>query len=251
MKNFEEAIIIVKAAPVIGEKHGETVCCAGLTRHGQWLRLYPVSFRVLEETKKFSRWDIVRFESRSPTSDIRQESRHVNHQTLEIVSKLKSSERSRFLAQKVVTSLNKEHEEGRTLALLEPKNVDFLVERKSDSEVREEQSRVDAFHAQTDMFLPRPAVPKKACPYRFKYRYKTDDGPRLGTCQDWETEWTFFKWRKIYGELGALERMKAKFGHEMPKTGLYFAMGTHSMHPGTWLINGLIQVKMDDQRSLL
>jgi hypothetical protein len=71
-----EAIILVKAAPQIGEKHGQTVCCAGLDLYGNWLRLYPVSFRYLENSKKFSRWDRVRFNWRLPTDDPRLESRN-------------------------------------------------------------------------------------------------------------------------------------------------------------------------------
>ena len=36
-----EVIVIIKAAPQVGEKHGETVCCAGIDLEGKWLRLYP------------------------------------------------------------------------------------------------------------------------------------------------------------------------------------------------------------------
>ena len=65
-----EAIILIKASPVIGQKHGETVCCAGLDLtvccagldlYGNWLRMYPVSFRILEDGRKFRRWDRVQF----------------------------------------------------------------------------------------------------------------------------------------------------------------------------------------------
>ena len=35
-------------------------------------------------------------------------------------------------------------------------------------------------------------MPYAPCPYRFKYDYETKDGKRTGTCQDWETEATFF-----------------------------------------------------------
>jgi hypothetical protein len=41
-----EAVVIVKAAPQVGRRHGETVCCAGIDVYGNWLRLYPVSFRT-------------------------------------------------------------------------------------------------------------------------------------------------------------------------------------------------------------
>jgi hypothetical protein len=53
-------------------------------------------------------------------------------------------------------------------------------------------------------------------PYKFKYGYRTEDGSRQGTCQDWEIEATFFKWSKDYGESKALEFMQTRFGEEYP-----------------------------------
>lgn len=58
-----EAIVIVKAAPQIGQQYGETVCCAAIDLNGNWLRLYPISFRTLADGQKFQRWDRIRFKS--------------------------------------------------------------------------------------------------------------------------------------------------------------------------------------------
>ena len=245
-----EAFVLIKAAPVIGDKHGETVCSAGVDIYGNWLRLYPVSFRVLDDSKRFKRWDKVKFSWRKPTNDLRVESRHVNNQTLEICGSLKRGERRSFLNKHSVTSLIKERQEGRSLALLYPEILEFRVLRKSADKLMEQQRKIDLFHSQEDMFIPRPAIPVKACPFDFKYRYRTDDGEREGTCQDWETEATFFKWRNEYGEEKALVEMQRQFGEILPKRGLYFAMGTHSLYPETWLINGLIQLSHTDQATL-
>ncbi|MCE8506886.1 hypothetical protein KBY28_00340 [Ruegeria pomeroyi] len=245
-----EAIILIKAAPVIGSKHGETVCCAGIDLYGNWLRMYPVSFRVLDDGKKFKRWDRVKFKWRRPSEDQRIESRHVNGQSLEIVGRMPDREKSRFLDRQIVTSLNAQREKGLSLALLKPTIRSFHIERRPQAEIEEEQARIDEFHNQEDMFIPRPAVPQRACPFAFKYRYSTDDGDRDGTCQDWETEATFFKWCNLYGEADALRRMQEQFGETLPKRGLYFAMGTHSRWPETWLINGLIQLRPEQQATL-
>jgi hypothetical protein len=48
-------VIIIKAMPNPSRKHGETVCCAGVTADGEWKRLYPIRFHQLRD--KFSRWD--------------------------------------------------------------------------------------------------------------------------------------------------------------------------------------------------
>lgn len=246
-----EAIILIKASPVIGQKHGETVCCAGLDLYGNWLRMYPVSFRVLEDGKKFRRWDRVRFNWRKPDDDDRIESRRVDSQSLEIIGRLPDKEKIQFLNKKIVTSLNKELEEGRSLALLKPQILDFEINAKSSMKLLEQQNKIDSYHSQEDLFLSKPAIPVKACPYEFIYKYKTDDGERKGTCQDWETEATFFNWRRQYGEEKALIEMKTQFGERLPQKGLYFAMGTHSRWAETWLINGLIQLRDNPQGELL
>jgi hypothetical protein len=54
----EEVVIVVKAVPQPSQRYGETVCCAGLTRQGEWRRLYPIRFRHLKD-KAFSRWQWV------------------------------------------------------------------------------------------------------------------------------------------------------------------------------------------------
>ena len=103
-----EAVVIIKAAPQVGQRHGETVCCAGIDLYGNWLRLYPVSFRQLEDGQKFGRWDRIRFDWRTPNDDRRPESRRVDQQSIEITGNMKPSERERFLAKSIVTSVNRE-----------------------------------------------------------------------------------------------------------------------------------------------
>lgn len=245
-----EAVILVKAAPVIGRNHGETVCCAGIDIYGNWLRMFPVSFRVLDDAKKFKRWDRVKFKWRRPTTDDRIESRHVDSQTLEIVGSMPKGERAKFLTNKIVLGLNAERSSGRSFALLKPEIRSFKIKKRTQANIDNEQAHINAFHAQTDLFIPRPAVPQQACPYEFVYQYVTVDGEREGTCQDWETSATFFNWRRLYGEEKALTEMTSVFGQDMPQRGLYFAMGTHSRWPDIWLINGLIQLNESGKASL-
>lgn len=237
----------MKAAPQVGRRHGETVCCAGIDLYGNWLRLYPVSFRKLEHSQRFGRWDRIRFNWRLPKDDKRVESRRVDQDSIEIVGELKASERSNFLAKSVVTSLVRERESGRSFALLKPLEViSFRYQRKDKAEIDEEKKVFDIIRAQTDLFSKEVVRAHKPCPYVFKYRYRTDDGIREGTCQDWEIEATLHKWSHLYGEQKALNEMQRVFGEEYPNKGLMLAMGTHSLHPDTWLINGV--VRQDDIR---
>ena len=176
-----EAIVIIKAAPQVGQRHGETVCCAGIDLQGKWLRLYPISFRTLDQGQKFGRWDRAKFKWRLPNDDRRIESRRVDQDSLEIIGTLKKAERERFLANSIVTSLDKEREEGRSLALLKTEILGFKAEEKSAEEIQKETTKFDSLRAQPDLFNTKPIIPYKPCPYRFKYRYHTDDGEREGT----------------------------------------------------------------------
>jgi hypothetical protein len=242
-----EAIVIIKAAPQVGQRHGETVCCAGIDLYGHWLRLYPVSFRTLEDGQKFRRWDRIKFKWQRPNDDPRPESRRVNQQSIEIVGELKASERGNFLAKSIVSSLARERETGRSLALLKPEILDFKSEKKSQSDLDAEIRRYEELRAQADLFA-KQVTPYQPCPCRFRYRYRNDDGERLGTCQDWEIEATFFNWSRLYGEKKAISEMERVFGEEYPKKGMLLAMGTHSLYPDTWLINGVI--RLDDIKQI-
>lgn len=254
MSEFEgtsEAIILVKASPQVGRRHGETVCCAGVNNKGEWVRLYPVSFRSLDQAKQFGRWDRVRFRWKKPQDDARPESLRVDHQSIEIIGELKPKERLNFLARLEVSSINKIKAEGKTFALLRPRNLKFFIEKKTVEALRDEKAKFQALAAQPDLFNSKPLIPYEPSPYAFKYCYTTDDGDREGTCQDWETDATFYNWNCQYGEQKALEEMQRVFGEEYPKRGMAFAMGTHSLYPDVWLINGIIRLDEIKQMSLL
>lgn len=113
-----DAIVLIKAAPQVGQRHGETVCCAGIGLDGKWLRLYPVSFRTLDDGQKFGRWDRIRFRWKLPSDDFRVESRRIDQDSITIVGQLKKSERQKFLSGLIVTGLNAERLHDRSLALL-------------------------------------------------------------------------------------------------------------------------------------
>ena len=248
----DEAFVIVKAAPRRSEKFGETVCCAGIDRQGKWVRLYPIAFRYLDGPQKFKRWDHIRYRWSKPraSNDVRSESRRVDPNSIEVLHPLKHSARNPLATRCAVTSLQRELEAGRSLALLKCEILDFWAEKNSDAVMRKNGGVLAQLRAQSDLFKrASSSIPLRSCPYSFKYRYRCDDGDREGTCQDWETEQTFF--RRLHdqaSEEAALEWMIHKFGIEYPQKGMALAMGTHRRWQEQWLINGVI--RLDDQPQL-
>ena len=162
-----EAVILVKAFPQVGGKHGETVCVAGVTREGQWLRLFPVSFRKLDDAKQFKRWDIVRFKWRAPTEDKRPESRHVLQHTIEKIDHVPSKDREKLLAPIELKGLTAVRQQGGSLALIRPQIEKFKIERKSDADLKEEAASYQDAVKQIDMFDERVLKPIQPCPYSF------------------------------------------------------------------------------------
>lgn len=249
----DEAFVLVKAAPRRSETFGETVCCAGLDRDGRWVRLYPVSFRLLTDAQKFTRWDHIKYRWARPkaSKDTRSESRRVDPNSVEILRPLRVADRNPLIARVAVTSLAREAAEGRSLALLKAEILDFWYERRPQDEVAARDQLLVRLRAQSDMFAPE-LIPARTCPYIFKYRYRDDDKIHEGTCQDWETEQTFFARRRDQiSEQAALDWMVRVFGEEYPQKGMALAMGTHRYRLHQWLINGVIRLDDDPQLPML
>lgn len=249
----DEAFILVKAAPRRSETLGETVCCAGIDTSGAWVRLYPVSFRQLSDAQKFRRWDHIKYRWSRPkaSKDTRAESRRVDPNSVEILGHLRQSDQDRLVNRCLVTSLKREAEAKRSLALLKVEVLDFYAVRLSAETLRQKDAVLDNLRAQGDMFNQTAAIPSRSCPFEFKYRYRDDDGDHEGTCQDWETEQTFFaRLRDQSSEKAALEWMQQKFGVEYPQKGMALAMGTHRYRLEQWLINGVVRLRNAPQADL-
>jgi hypothetical protein len=238
----EKVLVLVKALPHVGDKHGETVCCAGVTEEGKWRRLFPVNFRSLENDKQFGRWDWVEYRWRKPKDDIRPESRRVQEDSINVLHSLSPKNRHRFLHRLLRGSTMEAEKAGETLALIRPRKPRFFWESKSKEKLEQQAIEYQAVARQLSFFAS-DTKPLEPCPYEFKFRYLSQDGQEHNsTCDDWETSATFFRWEKRLGAEAALQRMNQIFNQEYPAAGMAFAMGTHSRFPKTWLLVGVIRL---------
>ncbi len=236
----EKVLILVKALPHVGEKHGETVCCAGVTENGEWRRQYPIHFRNLKS--KFKRWQWIEYDWILPRDDARSESRRVQEDTIAIEGEMPSSQRARFLAPIVVRSTDEAVARNQTLALIRPKDVRFHFHKKTAKDIKKEREAY-AVAASQKSFFDDELKALDPCPYAFKFDYRTEDGkPHNATCDDWETSAMFYNFQNRYGENDALAIMDKTFNEEYPSKGMVFAMGTHSRRPQQWLLVGVIRL---------
>lgn len=247
-KRREKALVLVKALPHVGQRQGETVCCAGVTEDGRWVRQYPIHFRRLEE--KFGRWNWIEYDWIPARDDPRPESQRVQEESIQIVSEMPARERAGFLAPFVLPSTDEAARRGRTLTLIRPRNVRFSWNRKTNAQIAEERQAYAAA-ARQGSFFDEAMEALEPCPYLFKFRYETEDGrEHQATCDDWESAATYFKFSGGGDGEAGLRRLADMYGDRYVEKGMVFAMGTHSRRPEQWLLVGVIRLDETPQSDL-
>lgn len=86
----ERILILVKAYPQPSKKYGESVCTAGITSSGNWIRIYPVEFRNLPIESKFEKWSWIEANI-IKSSDPRPESHKIDHDSIINLHKIDTS----------------------------------------------------------------------------------------------------------------------------------------------------------------
>ena len=246
----ERTIILVKAWPQPSPKYGETVCCAGITPEGEWRRLFPIRFRHLSGDQQFKRWDIVEYRPEMPKDDHRAESRRVDEPTLKKVGSVPERSRAALFAPLIQPSCAAAAAIGSSLSLVRPLTFSLRWKKKSDRDFAIEKAARAATLKQGSLW-EKELAQIEPCPYEISMHFEDADGAHKMKCGDWETPATFFHWRKQYGDIGALERLKAKYEVEYQKAGVAFALGTMAQYPQTWMLLGVVRLNESAQLKLI
>lgn len=82
----KQILVTVKAYPNPSRKYEETVCVAGIDlKSNQWMRLYPIPFRDLDNDKKFKKYSIIELKAEKAPADTRPESYKVDSGSIKIL----------------------------------------------------------------------------------------------------------------------------------------------------------------------
>jgi hypothetical protein len=253
----DECFILIKAQPHRSSKYFETVCCAGVGRDHKWRRQYPVPFRILDDSQKFSRWSWIKYRYVKSDGDPRAESQKVLPESVVVGEQIRSSERANFLQPLIRNSFADSDARRESLCLIRPLELELRAFEKPDSEIRSEELKHKALADQLSMF-DQTARPMKPCPMSFVVHWRDQDGKqRSHECDDWETSAAFNRFERQYGRAKAIEILKKKYEEEYFKAGLVLGFSTHSRRNvefGTsnqWLLVGLIRLDETAQGSLL
>lgn len=242
----ERALVLVKAYPQPSQKYEETVCCAGISPTGEFLRIYPVRYRRLPKEKRFERWDVLEFEARKATDDFRPESRHVNEDTIVIVqpsSSIEEVQRVRMWAPHVAKSLTALKEDNKTterslgIVRPDPGSVRFKARRLRKDSV--EDGEIQALFRQQSL-LDAIALPSLTIEYEFSYRFTSDGTAHEMKIHDWEVQAAHHHYKIKYGDQ-ALDKLKHEYEVNIPARNLHFVMGTMKAHPRQFIVIGLLR----------
>lgn len=256
----KKVLVTVKAYPQPSKKHQETVCTAGICLDTkQWIRMYPVPFRYLEDNKQFKKYDVLDVEVSIDGTDGRPESHKIRGDTLTITENISSDDNWKRRKDIVLPTLSTSmcqiiREQAQSKKSLGA----FKLKRPKDFQFK----AVDPANAAEDDGVQLSLFDDKKkklerLPYDFKYKYTCEGEPSCnGHVQkilDWELGEAYRQWTAKYGsEEEGLKKIKQKWLDEMfadDKDSCVF-VGNHHLHRDKFMILGVFYPKYDGQLNL-
>lgn len=255
---------LVKAYPALSRRYGEVSCIAGLDMETKdWMRLFPVPFRALEETQKFEKYQPIRARVQRPRGDRRPESWRVDAESIELRGPRLTSEggwelRRPFVEPVIGGSMcairDAQKRDETSLRMFRPAEVlDFEIE-EVEADPKKSQQAAD-WAAQlslgsTDMELQRKAL--EQMPFRFLYRYRCSDRDcptHRQSIVDWEVAALY---RNVRDNADWREQMRAQWLDLMcaPDKETAFIVGNQHQYPDGFLVLGVWWPPRRDQLSL-
>lgn len=245
----KKVLITVRTYPVPSRKSIEVSCTAGITKEGEWIRLFPVPYRFLTQDKRFAKYQYIEAEVTKSRSDFRRESYKLNVDSVKILGQKLSTENKWSKRKDIIFplmsdslySLKDERDINKypTLGFFKPRVITGLkIESTRNLWNDSELTSLRQF----PMFNNVPRHQLEKLPYKFSYQFKCNNKYCTGheiECTDWEIGVSFLSWRIKYGREWE-QKFRDKYETEMALgKDTYFFVGTINNHPGEWLIVGL------------
>jgi len=248
-------LVTAKTQPIPSTKYRETVCTAGITEGGEWVRLYPVPFRYWEGPQQFGLYDWVEVPARKrpPGSDKRKEN-WAPAGELRVLEQVgtqdKWAERKRLLLPRVAPSLEWLHEEyerdGTSLGIIRPAEVlDVVVEADDSDWTPRQQAALEqmALDGSKPKALEKPG-------HWFSYRFRCDGANCRGHCLqilDWGLYELYRTTKHRRDEGAAVEGTREKCWELVASDkDPYFFVGKHSRYPG-FMVIGMFYPPRDER----
>ena len=258
-----DLLITVKAYPNPSKQLGEAACIAGVSKAGKFVRLYPIPFRDLDDSKRFQKYQWVRLRVADPKTDNRPETLRPNFSTLEVLSEPLSTKNSWAARWDVLRPLvshsmcdiqDAQAKTKASLGLFKPAEIlDVEAEEESPREwTQRERDRL----AQQDFFLSSDKESLEKIPIAFFYRFRCQDcrnkNPHRMKIIDWELAQLWRRERRGHDERAAIQNVRERFLDDLcgPKINTHFFTGNMQRYPKNFLILGVMWPKISRQVAL-
>lgn len=244
---IEEIFVVAKTYPTRSKKYKELVCTAGINKKGEWVRIYPIPFRTLENYKQFSKYTWITAEIVPDNSDPRCESHKINTSSIELLETIPPNkhwiQRRKLILEntKIYTNLQEIIEgankyNNMSLCTFKPtKYIKIEVINNPETKLTAKEERdlknanLSLFDSETNIneFITMPHIP-----YKFKVKFE-DDAGKISSMSiiDWEISQLYLKYKN--NPIEAIEKVKEKVQGMFNKD-LYLFLGTmRQMHGWT------------------
>lgn len=249
----KQVLITVKAYPNPSKKYGETVCCAGidLDTHS-WIRLYPIQYRDLEFSRRFTKYDIIAVNCGKATHDHRVESYHVDQDSIRVLRHLDTKHKWQARREVVLPTASSSLceiqamvEQNRSLGAFKPCDVDFSWQKAPV----EDQAKREACYDQLSFFDRRKKAIERV-PFDFYYHFrcagKCDCPAHKLKIVDWEMGEAYRKWRDESDSEGELfQKIRQEWLTEIcsDENDVYFYVGNMQRLRDQFLVLGVFYPK--------
>ncbi|MDR3220422.1 MAG: hypothetical protein LBU46_00195 [Candidatus Accumulibacter sp.] len=255
---MERILILAKTYPSPSAQYVETSCVAGIARNGAMRRLFPVPFRMIEDSRQFKKWQWIDVRVEKANKDHRPESHRIYVDTIhcgEVIDTRKSwgnrwewlDKMPSFGSFDAIDAVRLS--DGLSLALLRPKQLLGLDITKARHPDWTEEERENLLREQMQGKLFSEAEERRQLkqlrkvPFDFYYRYLCDtpDGEKEHKHKivDWEAGALFWKCRQKHGADWE-KPFRAKLEEDLGHKELMFLMGNMHRFQDHWLIVSLI-----------
>jgi hypothetical protein len=250
----KRALIIGRASPEPSKKHIETVCTGAITADGQLLRLYPITFRYLDENQKYRLWTWASFQAAKDPKDPRKESYRVKEGSISILSEVQSnSERFSLLRGGIVSdreTLDQLYRHDWTsLGIVKIEYIDLTASMPTKNWAQEKP-----YIKQSHLLVELKPLEQIPIQMKLKFRCSNSTSCRTHRCTliAWEYMEAFRQFRGKYGSpLEAFHRVKeAIIARYFPSSkDSYALLGMHRWYHA-WLVGQLYSFDKQMQERL-
>lgn len=258
-KNRKERILILaKTYPSPSAQYVETSCIAGISEDGSMRRLYPVPFRMLDDSQQFKKWQWIDVRIEKANKDHRPESHKLYVDTItcgDVIDTTNEWATRREWLNKIPAFDDfdaielRQLGDGLSLALLRPMKLIALEITKARTEnwTEDEKEKLMRAQMQDDIFSEADAKRQvrdlRKVPFDFYYLYMCESpkGERMYKHKivDWEAGALFWKCKKSHG-INWEVPFRAKLEEQFRGKDLMFLMGNQHRFQKQWLIISLI-----------